>query len=388
MCSSSTKLDRCRWPMPWRLPLSAMNLVLLGDPQQLDQPLQGVHPPGAERSALAHVLYGERVMPDHLGLFLDGSWRLHPEISAYTSEVFYEGRLHSHPGRERLDLEGAPPLSGTGIRFVPVLHSGQSSESPEEAEQLATLVRFLFDADPTLHRRRGLNPLTRRLRRARHHAVQRAGEGHTSRAPRLPRRHRRQVPRARGAHRHLLDGDKLRCRGSPRHGVSLQPQPPQCGHEPGAVPCRRGREPRARRCPLPHPPADAARERPCTARGGSHWAGLAWNITGGCAATRGVRYATNGLRTATSTTAQTASAVILPPRTQACRRAARLAMALTPASDQPSCRYTHRDRIPHRRSADGVPGRHSYRWRRDPLVEAGSPRPRGTAKPHAAHRYS
>ena len=129
--------------------LSAMNLVLLGDPQQLDQPLQGVHPPGAERSALAHVLYGERVMPDHLGLFLDGSWRLHPEISAYTSEVFYEGRLHSHPGRERLDLEGAPPLSGTGIRFVPVLHSGQSSESPEEAEQLATLVRFLFDADPT-----------------------------------------------------------------------------------------------------------------------------------------------------------------------------------------------------------------------------------------------
>ena len=129
--------------------LSAMNLVLLGDPQQLDQPLQGVHPPGAERSALAHVLYGERVMPGHLGLFLDGSWRLHPEISAYTSEVFYEGRLHSHPGRERLDLEGAPPLSGTGIRFVPVLHSGQSSESPEEAEQLATMVRFLFDADPT-----------------------------------------------------------------------------------------------------------------------------------------------------------------------------------------------------------------------------------------------
>ena len=47
----------------------ATNLVLLGDPQQLDQPLQGTHPPGAERSALAHVLDGEQVMPDHLGLF-------------------------------------------------------------------------------------------------------------------------------------------------------------------------------------------------------------------------------------------------------------------------------------------------------------------------------
>ena len=122
--------------------------TLLSDPQQLDQPLQGVHPPGAERSALAHVLRGERVMPDELGLFLDGSLRLHPDISDYTSEVFYEGRLHSHPSREHLDLEGVPPLSGTGIRFVPVQHSGQSSESPEEAEELAALVRSLLDASP------------------------------------------------------------------------------------------------------------------------------------------------------------------------------------------------------------------------------------------------
>ena len=129
--------------------LSAMNLVLLGDPQQLDQPLQGVHPPGAAHSALAHVLHGERVIPNHLGLFLDGSWRLHPEISAYTSEVFYEGRLHSHPGRERLDLEGVPPLSGTGIRFLPVFHSGQSSDSPEEAGELADLVHALMDVKPT-----------------------------------------------------------------------------------------------------------------------------------------------------------------------------------------------------------------------------------------------
>ncbi len=57
--------------------LCATNLVLLGDPQQLDQPLQGTHPPGAERSALAHVLSGERVMPAHIGLFLDGTWRVH-----------------------------------------------------------------------------------------------------------------------------------------------------------------------------------------------------------------------------------------------------------------------------------------------------------------------
>ena len=129
--------------------LCARNIVLLGDPQQLDQPLQGTHPPGAERSVLAHILDGAQVMLEQLGLFLDGSWRLHPGISAYTSEVFYEGKLHSHPGRESLDLVGAAPLSGTGIRFLPVHHSGQTSESPEEAEEVAQRVRDLLDSVPT-----------------------------------------------------------------------------------------------------------------------------------------------------------------------------------------------------------------------------------------------
>ena len=71
---------------------------------------------------------------------------------------------------------------------------------------------------------------------------------------------------------------------------------------------------------------------------------------------------------------QTASAVILPPPAQACRAAARLAVALAPASDQPGCRCTHRDRIPHRGGADGVLGRHSYRSRHHPLAEGGSSR--------------
>ena len=129
--------------------LCARNIVLLGDPQQLDQPLQGTHPPGAERSVLAHVLDGAQVMPEQLGLFLDGSWRLHPGISTYTSEVFYEGKLHSHPGRESLDLDGVAPLSGTGIRFLPVHHNGQTSESPEEAAEVARVVRDLLGSNPS-----------------------------------------------------------------------------------------------------------------------------------------------------------------------------------------------------------------------------------------------
>lgn len=141
----------------------ARNLILLGDPQQLDQPLQGAHPPGAERSALAHLLGEEQVMPESLGLFLDGTWRLHPRICAYTSEVFYAGRLHAHEGRERHAVTGGePPFDGAGIRFLPAAHEGRSSESPEEVALIRERVRALLGSDAAWTDANGLDqPLTR-----------------------------------------------------------------------------------------------------------------------------------------------------------------------------------------------------------------------------------
>lgn len=126
---------------------AARSLVLLGDPQQLDQPLKGTHPPGAERSALAHLLDGHATMPPDKGLFLAKTWRLHPDVCTFTSEVFYEGRLEPQGGLERQALEGAPPLTGTGVRYLPVPHTGNRSESPEEAERIATLVQSLLAGD-------------------------------------------------------------------------------------------------------------------------------------------------------------------------------------------------------------------------------------------------
>jgi uncharacterized protein len=68
---------------------AARSLILLGDPQQLEQPLKGTHPPGAERSALAHLLDGAATMPAEKGLFLARTWRLHPDVCAFTSKAFY-----------------------------------------------------------------------------------------------------------------------------------------------------------------------------------------------------------------------------------------------------------------------------------------------------------
>jgi uncharacterized protein len=135
---------------------AARSLVLLGDPQQLDQPLKGTHPPGAERSALAHLLCGAATMPAEKGLFLAKTWRLHPDVCRFTSEAFYAGRLVSQEGLDRQDLEGAPPLTGTGVRYVPVSHSGNRSESPEEAQAIARMVEALVHGDHWWTDRHGL----------------------------------------------------------------------------------------------------------------------------------------------------------------------------------------------------------------------------------------
>jgi predicted RecB family nuclease len=128
---------------------AASSLVLLGDPQQLEQPIRGSHPPGAERSALGHVLGDRPVMPEGAGLFLDRTWRLHPDICAYTSEVFYASQLRPIPELARQQLRGAPPADGTGLRWHPVGHEGNAIESIEEAEIIVELVGDLLAIGPT-----------------------------------------------------------------------------------------------------------------------------------------------------------------------------------------------------------------------------------------------
>ncbi len=128
---------------------AARSLVLLGDPQQLDQPLQGTHPPGAEASALGHVLAGESTMPPDRGLFLARTRRLHPDLCLFTSDAFYEGRLESEEWLARQELAGSGTLSGTGVRFVPVAHVGNSNESTEEAAVVAGLITQLVEGGGT-----------------------------------------------------------------------------------------------------------------------------------------------------------------------------------------------------------------------------------------------
>jgi predicted RecB family nuclease len=123
---------------------AAASLVLLGDPQQLDQPQKGCHPDGVGVSALEHVLGGAATMPPERGLFLPTTWRLHPTICAFTSEVFYEGKLEPKPGLERQALSGTDGFDGAGLWWMRVEHDANQNASMEEVDAVERLVARLL----------------------------------------------------------------------------------------------------------------------------------------------------------------------------------------------------------------------------------------------------
>ncbi len=125
---------------------AAKRLILLGDPQQLDQPTQGSHPDGTGCSALEHVLAGHQTITHDQGLFLPTTWRMNPEICAFDSEQFYESKLLSVEGSERqlvISKEGRAP----SLTFFPVPHRGNRNVSTEEAAAIAKIVESVVGSE-------------------------------------------------------------------------------------------------------------------------------------------------------------------------------------------------------------------------------------------------
>jgi uncharacterized protein len=140
---------------------AAKSIILLGDPQQLDQPTQGKHPLGADTSALAHILANHQTIAPDRGLFLSETWRLHPSICEFTSEVFYEQRLAPHEGLARQRVDGHTWLGPAGLWYVPVDHHGNTNSAIEEVERIAQIIDSLLQPDVTWTDQEGeTRPLT------------------------------------------------------------------------------------------------------------------------------------------------------------------------------------------------------------------------------------
>lgn len=123
------------------------NIVFLGDHQQLKQPIKGVHPDGTDVSALEHLLEGEKTIAENRGIFLEKTWRMHPLICSFDSEMFYESRLTANKGLEHQQVTGNTIYNGSGIFYTAVEHEGNSNTSEEEINCIVKIVEDLTKGD-------------------------------------------------------------------------------------------------------------------------------------------------------------------------------------------------------------------------------------------------
>jgi uncharacterized protein len=111
---------------------NAKNLVLLGDPRQLTQVVQAIHPGGVDNSALGHFMGENAILDQASGYFLDVTRRMHPEVNAPVSALSYQMKLRSHPDTDN----NVVPEIAPGLIAVPVEHRANSSRSIEEARKV------------------------------------------------------------------------------------------------------------------------------------------------------------------------------------------------------------------------------------------------------------
>ncbi len=126
----------------------AANIVLLGDPMQLGQPTQGVHPGHSGESGMEYLLDGRSTVLPERGVFLPTSWRMAPAVCQFISNAVYDGRLHPEAANANqklvLSKNADPVLVESGIRFLPISHNGNSQRSTEEANRIAKMYENLL----------------------------------------------------------------------------------------------------------------------------------------------------------------------------------------------------------------------------------------------------
>ncbi|WP_114286457.1 TM0106 family RecB-like putative nuclease [Candidatus Halocynthiibacter alkanivorans] len=127
---------------------AARNIVLVGDPQQLPQVIQGAHPHPANLSCLEWVLGDHATIPSDRGIFLPVTRRMHPEVCRFISDQVYEGRLESHPDTACQSITGTS-FPEAGAFWVPVTHEGNAQTASEEVAAIGSAIDDLLKGNWT-----------------------------------------------------------------------------------------------------------------------------------------------------------------------------------------------------------------------------------------------
>ncbi|MEB3045632.1 TM0106 family RecB-like putative nuclease [Rhizobium mulingense] len=121
----------------------ARNIVLVGDPRQLPQVIQGAHPDPANLSCLEWMLGDHATIPPDRGIFLPVSRRMHPDVCEFISRQVYEDRLVSAPDTAIQAVRGTGcPEAGTF--WVPVAHEGNAQIAAEEVAAIQATIDDLL----------------------------------------------------------------------------------------------------------------------------------------------------------------------------------------------------------------------------------------------------
>jgi superfamily I DNA and/or RNA helicase len=76
-----------------------------------------------------------------MGVFLERTRRMHPDVCRFVSEIVYDSRLEWTP-----DVARQSTALGIGLRYLPVDHAGNASVSAEEAARVAAEIRAMLGA--------------------------------------------------------------------------------------------------------------------------------------------------------------------------------------------------------------------------------------------------
>ncbi len=126
---------------------STKNIILIGDQNQLDQPIQASHPGESGHSALTYYTDGKTTISEDKGVFLPVSYRMHPSLCQFISNHFYDGKLihHSTTEKQKIILTNTSiQLPESGLCFIPVEHSGNVHSSMEEAKVVSDFYKQLL----------------------------------------------------------------------------------------------------------------------------------------------------------------------------------------------------------------------------------------------------
>ena len=129
----------------------AKNIVLIGDQNQLSQPVQASHPGSSGDSVLDYLLEGKDTVDENRGIFLNRTFRLHPNINEFISENFYEKKLltNSENINRKINFPKNFYIKKEGIHTILMDHEDCKQTSEEELNKIQEIIKELIGKEFT-----------------------------------------------------------------------------------------------------------------------------------------------------------------------------------------------------------------------------------------------